>query len=102
MAFQARYEGKCGGCGEKIFRGQTICTGERGGYRHVGCWNGVYEGDAIEAHEVEQENRRRATANREYAQGVAQVEQWRLNKQLFGEAYAGAEELAWEMRHGDW
>ena len=38
----------------------------------------------------------------EYAAGVADYERWKFNQQMFGESYAAAEELAWNLRYGDW
>ena len=44
----------------------------------------------------------RTKADAEVAKGEADVERWRFNRDVFGEDFAAAEELAWDMRLGDW
>ena len=38
----------------------------------------------------------------EVSAGEADVDRWRFNRDFFGEDYAAAEELAWDLRYGDW
>jgi hypothetical protein len=38
----------------------------------------------------------------EICKGEADVDRWRFNRDFFGEDYAAAEELAWDLRYGDW
>ena len=38
--------------------------------------------------------------DREYMQGMVEADRYRFNRQMFGEAYAAAEEAAWDSKMG--
>ncbi|MGH7165486.1 MAG: hypothetical protein ACREIS_08195 [Nitrospiraceae bacterium] len=84
----AKYATTCIGCGTTIKPGQTI-TGSRGGWYHG---SGGGQGCAPSADRV---------ADREYHQGIQDVENWRENRRLFGDEAAEAMEIEREMRE-DW
>jgi hypothetical protein len=98
MAFKAKYDGTCKRCGDSIDVGQRIegYSGGRG-YQHVGC---TADGEPETNHRHFTAEQRRMDA--EYAAGQADYERWKFNRQMFGDEYAAAEELAWDMKLGNW
>lgn len=90
MAFHAKYKGTCRSCGEEIEVGQYIKSNRGRGYSHVNCPS---DSNSIPSS-------RMSRADAEYAAGKVEVDRWRSNVAMFGEEYAAAEELAWDMKMG--
>jgi len=91
MAFNAKYAGSCKRCDDAIEVGERIESNRAGrGYRHVGC---SAASEVVECPEKRQ-------MNAEYAAGQADYDRWKFNSQMFGDEYACAEEIAWDMKMG--
>jgi len=88
MAFKARYSGTCKRCSQAINVGDMIARYSRGsGYEHSMCTKKDPETERFDA---------------EYQKGVADYDRWKFNTMIGGDEYAAAEELAHDMRFGDW
>lgn len=95
---QARYRGTCADCGGGFEKGDTI-RWAKGYTAHVVCPD---EAEDAEAHlanlEYAEAERERRHMDAEYAKGVSMAQHIRDARMIGGEAYAAAEELAWELR----
>lgn len=111
---QAKFPGRCPG-GDRIRVGDTIARDGRGRWAHPGHdsrlavtyaarsaeFDEGYENAKWEAAEARAERNR---DEQEYAAGIEDANRERFNRQMFGEAYAAAEEYARDLRglNGDW
>lgn len=97
MAFSAKYAGTCKRCGDSIDQGDRIEShSSRRGYQHVGCSSQSSEPETNHRHFTAEQRR----ADAEYAAGKADYDRWKFNTQMFGDEYAAAEEIAWDMKMG--
>lgn len=83
----ARYESTCAGCGTAIRPDQTITGSKRQWYHGAGGGQGCAPSG-------------RQDLDREYIQGIRDVENWRENRRVFGDEAAEAMEIEREMREG--
>jgi hypothetical protein len=95
----ARYPGTCKGCGQRFGEGTQIDYRGRGKTYHAECPIGRLD---VGTRDVDPElvlaRREAAHEDAEYARGVADADRYRANRDLLGEDYAAAEDLAWELK----
>ena len=90
--FTAKYAGCCGGCRNAINPGDRVRFNGRRSLWHAQC-----------VPSYRSLPRRAATADdMEYARGVAEAETIKYVRAIYGEEAAVAEEIAQDMRAGDW
>ena len=82
---KAKYAGKCRDCGGNIQAGEQIMWSRDRGARHPNC----------------QKERTQNNDQAEYDRGKADYSRWKFNTETFGEEYAAAEEMAWELKDPD-
>lgn len=100
MAFNAKYDGTCKRCGDGIDQGQRIEShSSRRGYQHTDCVPAASSEPETNHRHFTPEQRR---MDAEYAAGQADYDRWKFNTQMFGDEYAAAEELAWDLKTGGW
>jgi hypothetical protein len=83
----SKFAGKCVHCEQGVARGEQVWWGRGEGVVHLDCkgaWDDYGERQA-DQHE-------RLMQDPEYAQGARDAEDYRFNKQFFGEDYANAVE----------
>ena len=92
---RAKYASECRECGAGIESGESVWW-ERG----RGVWCDGCEPSSNDP-EPDPENAQRAHDEAEYQRGAADADRYRSNRDLMGEDYAAAEELAWELKDPD-
>ena len=84
----SKFAGKCKHCEQAVARGDQVWWGRGEGVIHLECkgeWE--HEGGAFIQKESSLKN------DPEYAQGVRDAENYRFNKEYFGQEYADAVEF---------
>ena len=90
----AKYPGSCRECSEEISPGDRIVhAGKKENY-HAACYEDRNEVAA-------NDSGARTAADAEYAAGERDAENYRFNRDTFGEDYAVAEEFAWGLKTGE-
>lgn len=84
MAMTAKFAGTCRWCGTEIVKGDRIMWSRNEGAGHESCAPSCDP-----------------AGDREYWAGRADGQRYIDNRNLLGEEYAAAEELAWAMKTGD-
>jgi hypothetical protein len=89
-----------------VAAGDGIASKPRGARRwivtHAQCPGiDAYGEDSADRGERDAERRLQAHDDTEYARGQADYERWNFNRRVFGDDYANAEELAWELKDPD-
>lgn len=106
----AKFPGTCRGCSDRIESGERIVHAARRENWHVACYENRNEvavriadtgGDAADEAEAANDRRAASAADAEYAAGIADTNNYRFNRDTFGEDYAAAEEFAWGLKTGD-
>lgn len=87
--FKAKYTGVCCGCRTTINPGNTVRYSGRSSLYHSGCIPSGPRGTV-------------SRDDQEYYQGRAEAETVKMVRAVYGEEAAMAEELAQDMRAGDW
>lgn len=108
----AKFAGRCRDCGKQFPAGEQINWSKLAGARHVSCGTsaageyreiapGAVRGSIHANAEAAEGRRDKAHMDAEYAKGVADADRYIFNRDTFGEDYAAAEELAWELKDPD-
>jgi hypothetical protein len=101
----AKFPGRCSEptilC-EGIKAGDQIVFVRSGVAFHPICHNANCEQQQADDAELYQAQRERQHENAEYAAGQEDYRRWKTNVMMFGEEYAASEEIAWDMKMGDY
>ena len=84
----SKFAGKCKHCEQAVERGEQVWWGRGQGVVHLECkgeWE--MEGGPVA---IQSSQHARLMQDPEYAQGVRDAEDYKFNKQFFGEDYANA------------
>jgi len=112
VTMAARFPSRCRSCGGKVRVGDPISK-RNGAWVHGSCpaelatvrearLSGSAPYEVLEERAIERQRRQRADA--EYAAGQEDARREKFNREMFGDAYAAAEEFARDLRglNGEW